>query len=286
MPLMDRPLLRAENVGMARPLWSGAISFGLVSIPVKLFPVTQDRGVHFHMVTPDGSCRLRRKLYCPETGKEYDFSESARGYEIAPDEYIVVDPEELEALQPEKGEEIELRNFVKLEELDPILYRNAYYLLPDKKGEKPYRLLVEALRESERVGIGEFVMREKEYLACVRPYEDMLCLETLYYADEMRAVEEMSELPKAAKVNAKELALAKQLIGALTETFEHKQYKDEYRAELEQYLKKRAKTKKPVKIRRAPAPRRSSAALVDLTAKLKKSLAMKKGRRGSHPHAA
>src|SRR4051794_10950518 len=105
---------------MAKPLWSGDISFGLVTIPVELYSASRDRGVHFHMVSPDGTCRLRRKLVCPETGKEYDFAETARGIEIAPDQFVVVDQEELKAFRPEKGESLELQQFVKLEEIDPI----------------------------------------------------------------------------------------------------------------------------------------------------------------------
>src|SRR6187549_2992613 len=119
---------------MARAIWSGSISFGLVNIPVRVHTATRDRDIHFHMLSSDGTCRLRRKLYCPETGKEYDFKETSRGYEIAPDQYVIVSDEELKKLKPDKGKSVVITDFVPLESIDPIYFDRSYYVLPGKDG--------------------------------------------------------------------------------------------------------------------------------------------------------
>jgi DNA end-binding protein Ku len=262
---------------MSRPIWSGSITFGLVTIPVQLFTATQEHGIHFHMVTPDGKCRLRRKLVCPETGKEYDFQNTARSVEIAPDQYVVVDPQELKKFKPEKGDVLELRQFVKLEEIDPIIFRSPYYVGPGKHGDKPYRLLLEALRETGRVGIGQFVMRDKEYLCCVRPAGKALCLETLLYADELREAPAPVEGTKTSAVSPKDLKLAQQLIESLTEKFKYESFKDHTRDELKKFIEREAKqhgTKEaPAGARR---PRTDRATVVDLTARLEQSLKRKR----------
>src|SRR2546426_4331174 len=169
---------------MSRAMWSGSITFGLVNVPIKLFPAVQDKDVHFHMLSKDGKCRLRRKLVCPETGKEYDFKETARGYEIAPDQYVIVHDEELRNLKPEAGRHIEITDFVDLEEIDPVYYNRPYWLAPDEKGAKAYQLLLNAMLETAKVGIAKFVMRGKEYLAAIRPREGALCLEIMNFAEE------------------------------------------------------------------------------------------------------
>src|ERR1041385_1375389 len=138
---------------MARTFWSGHISFGLVSIPIKLASAVREKDIHFHMLTPDGSCRLRRKLVCPETGKEYDFGQTARGYEIAPDQYVIIEDKELKSLKPEAGRAIQIAQFAPLESIDPVYFSHSYHVVPDEAGARAYRLLMEAMKQSGRVAV-------------------------------------------------------------------------------------------------------------------------------------
>lgn len=165
---------------MPRAMWSGSISFGLVNVPVRMYTAVRDRGVHFHRLSPDGTCRLRNKLVCPDTGQEFDFKDTARGYEIAPGQYVIMRDEELENLKPEAGRSIDIRDFVDLADIDPVYYDNTYYLAPDERGAKGYQLLLEVMKKQQKVGIAKFVMREKEYLAAIRPYKNALVLETMH----------------------------------------------------------------------------------------------------------
>lgn len=225
---------------MARAIWSGSISFGLVNIPVKLYTAVKDRDVHFHMLSEDGSCRLRRKLVCPDTGKEYDFEKTAKGFEVAPDQYVIVTPEELEQLRPEKGRSIDIESFVAIDDIDPLYFDRPYYLVPDKNGSKPYRLLLEALSRSSKVAVARIVLRTKEYLAVVRPIGDALCLETLRYADEVVPASELGGIPEDFEVGDRELAMADQLIEHLTTDFDASAFKDEFRERVIQLIEAKA----------------------------------------------
>ncbi|MBC8144033.1 MAG: Ku protein [bacterium] len=225
---------------MARAIWSGSISFGLVNIPVKLYTAVRDRDVHFHMLSSDGQCRLRRKLVCPETGKEFDFNDTAKGYEVAPDQYVIITQEELEQLRPEAGRAIDIESFVQLDDIDPILFDRPYYLVPDKNGSKPYRLLLEALARSQKVAVARIVMRTKEYLVVVRPIGDSLCLETLRYSDEVVQQDELDGIPEPFEVGERELAMADQLIDHLTTEFDAKEYQDLFRERVLQLIEAKA----------------------------------------------
>jgi DNA end-binding protein Ku len=225
---------------MARAIWSGSISFGLVNIPVKLYTAVRDRDVHFHTLSSDGRCRLRRKLVCPDNGREYDFDKTAKGYEVAPDQYVIITQEELDQLRPESGRAIEIERFVALDDVDPMLFDRPYYLVPDKNGSKPYRLLLEALSQSRKVAVARIVMRTKEYLAVVRPIGDALCLETLRYADEVVPVTELSGIPEDFEVGERELAMADQLIEHLTSAFDPAEFRDDYRERVLQLIEAKA----------------------------------------------
>ena len=227
-----------------RPLWSGSITFGLVNVPVKLYPAVRDKDVHFHMVTKDGHCRLRRKLYCPDTGKEFDFHDTARGYEIAPDQYVIMDEAELKSLRPESGRAIEITDFVDLADIDPLYYRTPYYVAPAESGEKPYRLLLEAMIQSKKVGIATFVMREKEYLVAIRPLEHSLCLETMNFADEVVSEDSIPNVPVTSPVQRKEVEVARRLIETLTTQFDPKKYHEHYREQVQALIEKKAAGKK------------------------------------------
>ncbi|MBC7835530.1 MAG: Ku protein [Phycisphaerales bacterium] len=225
---------------MARSIWSGTISFGLVNIPIKLFTAVRDTTIHFHMLSKDGQCRLRRRLVCPDTNEEYDFQDTARGYEVAPDQYVIIRDEELASVKPEAGRTIEITDFVDLAEIDPIYYDRTYYLGPDARGGKAYRLLLDAMTQSGKVGIAKFVMRTKEYLAAIRPGRGILCLETMYFADEVQDAKGVVDVPAAKEVNKKELQVAAQLIDALSGPFKPENYRDEHRDRVQELLDKKA----------------------------------------------
>lgn len=254
---------------MARAIWSGSISFGLVNIPVKLFAALRDRDVRFHLMSGDGGCRLHRKLVCPETGREYEFNETAKGYEIAPDQYVLVTDEELEQLRPERGRTIEISDFVEIDQIDPVLFDRPYYLTPEKNGAKPYRLLLEALRESGKVAICRFMMRTKEYLAALRPIGDALCIETMRFADEVVPVDEIGGIPEEIRISERELAMADQLIESLTTTFDPESYRDDYRERVLEMIERKAEGKTIA----APKAESHSGKVIDLMEALRKSLA-------------
>ncbi len=230
---------------MPRSIWTGRIAFGLVNVPVKLVTAVREKKVSFHMLTPDGSCRLRRKLYCPDTGKEYDFSNTARGYEIAPDHYVLIDKEELDAVKPEAGRTIEIEQFIDLGEIDPLYFDPPYLLLPDQSGESAYSLLIRAMIEAgeqQRVGIARFVMRQKQHLAAIRVVDlgdtKALALHTIHYHDEVVALADPPDelLEGEDDVAAKQVKVARQLIDAMSEPFDPTAFKDDYREKVEELI--------------------------------------------------
>src|SRR5580658_2710079 len=170
---------------MARPIWTGSINFGLVSIPVEMNMAVHEKSVHFHMLSKDGACRLRRKLVCPDTGKEYDFDQTARGIEIGPEDYVLVDQREINRLKPEKGRSLEIVQFIAPTAIDPVFYDRVYYLKPGKDAKKAYKLLAVAMNESGKSAVARFVMRERQYTAMIRTAGDGLILHTLHYSDEV-----------------------------------------------------------------------------------------------------
>lgn len=252
---------------MPRVMWKGAISFGLVNIPIRMYTAVKEKSVQFHMMSKDGTCRLRRKLYCPETGKEFDFKEAARGYEVSPGQYVIVDEEEMESLRPDMGRNIEIEDFVSLEEIDPLRYERPYYLAPSEGGGRPYRLLVEAMERMGKVGIARFVLREKQHLAALRVTQGGLCLSTMYWADEVLALKDVTALPDD-KVDEHQLELATNLIAALTKPFDPGRYRDTYREELMELIERKAEGKR-IPVHTAPE---KGAQVVDLMDALKRSL--------------
>ena len=267
---------------MSRAMWSGTISFGLVNIPVKMYASVREHDIHFHMLSKDGQCRLRRKLVCPDTGEEFEFKDTTRGFEIGPDEYVIVNDKELEALKPEAGRSIDISDFVDLSEIDPIYYDRPYYLVPDEKGKHAYDLLFEALSRSQKVGIAKFVLREKEYLAAIRPMRDLICLETMRYHDEVVPAKDVGERPARGKINSRELASAEQLIDALVSKFDPTKYRDEYRDRVEELVQQKAEGKeiKP-HADKAPEPTR----MINLMDALQKSIAAARERADARPTA-
>jgi DNA end-binding protein Ku len=267
---------------MARPIWTGSINFGLVSIPVEMNMAVHERTVHFHMLTKDGTCRLRRKLVCPDTGKEYDFNQTAKGIEIGPEDYVLVDQREIDRLKPEKGRSLEIVQFVEPSVIDPVFYDHVYYLRPGKDAKKAYKLLAAAMNESGKSALGRFVMRERQYTALIRTAGDGMVLHTLHYADEVDQIDEeiTSEMARI-KVSAAELRMARELIKSMTKELHMEEFKDEFRQQLQALIDAKAHGKQ---ITRAPEPDdRPIGRTINLMEALKKSLAAGSARQnGGH----
>ena len=262
---------------MPRSLWSGAISFGLVNVPVRLHTAVRHADVRFHQLhAPDGA-RIKQKRWCPVDEAEVPYDEIVKGYEISPGQYVVIDPAELEALTPEGTHTIDIEDFVDLADIDPLYYDASYYVMPDERGAKSYRLLVDAMREAEKVGIAKVVMRTKQYLAALRPVGDVLVLSTMNYADEIAPIEDLGEIPGAdATVSEREMKMAQQLIDSLSTKFDPTQYQDDYREQVVEMIERKAEGEEIVT---QPAPGDSPAPVVDLMAALEASLeAAKKSR--------
>lgn len=227
---------------MPRAMWSGAISFGLVSVPVKLFPATSPKDIRFNQLHEKDHGRINMKRWCSKENAEVPYEEIVKGYEIQPDKYVVIKPEELDALDPEASRSIDILDFVPLDQIDPLYFENAYYLVPDKVGAKAYALLLEAMKKSQRVAIASMVMRGKQYLAALRPTDKALALSTLLFGDEVVPAEDIEGLPEGLpKVDKRELAMAEQLIATLAGDFEPAKYKDAYRERVMELIQKRAK---------------------------------------------
>jgi DNA end-binding protein Ku len=227
---------------MARAIWSGAISFGLVNIPVKLYSAVRKKSVRFHQLDGTDNTRIQQKRVNPSTGEEVPYERLVKGYELSPDRYVVVQPEELDALQPEKTRTIDIQDFVELDQIDPIYYDHPYYLAPGPGADKAYKLLLEAMKSSERVGIARVVIRSKEQLVAIRPREDVLTMETLLFGDEVVPPSDLDELPEGGKAKAskREVEMAEQLIDSLASDFDPDKYRDTYRDAVIEMIERKA----------------------------------------------
>ncbi|MEA2346567.1 MAG: end-binding protein Ku [Thermoleophilaceae bacterium] len=216
---------------MARAIWSGAISFGLVNVPVKLFSAVNKKTVRFNQLEEETGARIQQKRVSAKTGEEVPFEKIVKGFEIAKDRYVVIKPEELDALDPKKTRTIDIQEFVDQDQIDPIYYDHPYYLAPDRGADKPYNLLFEAMREANKVAIARVVIRSKESLTLIRPMEGgVLGMTTMLFADEVVPPENLDDLPDAkAEASASEVKMAQQLIESLSGDFEPGKYRDEYR---------------------------------------------------------
>ncbi len=179
---------------MPRAIWTGAISFGLVNVPIKMFSATSQKTVRFHQISAKTGARIRQKRVDPSTGEEVPYEDIVKGYEITPDRYVLIDPEELDALDPKATKTIDIEDFVDLEDIDPIYYDHSYYLAPADGGAKPYRLLLDAMKESGKVGIGRVVIRSKQQLCALRPNGEVLTLSTMLFGDEVLPPDRLDEL--------------------------------------------------------------------------------------------
>ncbi len=254
---------------MPRPIWSGAISFGLVNVPVKVFSATSSKDVRFHQLDGKSKSRIKQKRVSIATGEEVPYEDLIKAYEIAPDNYVTVTPEELEALDPKASKTIDIEDFVDLDQIDPVYYERPYYLVPDKGGQKAYALLRNAMRETNKVGIARVVLRTKQYLAAIRPKDDALVMETMLFSDEVNPLDELDLPGPDVDVTEREEKMARSLIDSLTTDFEPSKYRDEYRERVLQLIEQKASGQEIVVEDTAEeAPR-----VVDLMAALEASLA-------------
>lgn len=265
----------------ARSIWSGTISFGLVSIPVRMFTATSSKELRFHFVerhdlAPVGYDKVRK-----DTGEHVDPEDIVRAFELEKGRYVPLEPDDLDRLDIELTHGIDICDFVRLDEIDPVYFRDAYYLLPQNGGEKPYRLLARALDETERVGIAKVVIRNKQHLACLRSRDGVLVVETMYYADEVRRPETLDgDLSwRDAEVRPAEVEMAKALVENLSAPFDPAKYTDTYRAELMELIRQKAQG---LPLPEQPEP---EAEVVDLMQALRESVEQTKRERAGRPRA-
>jgi DNA end-binding protein Ku len=262
---------------MPRSIWNGAISFGLVNVPVQLFSAQEQKDVHFHQFEEGTGERIKYKRVAEESGKEVDYGDIVKGYEVDKGRFVMVTPEELESVEPGKSRTIDIEDFIDLEEVDPVYFENTYYVAP-KEGagaDRAYALLREAMRKSRKVAIGRFVMRTKQYLAAIRARGDVLVLETMYFPDEVRDPKDVPHVPGKAKLSDKELKIADQLVRSLTTDWEPEKYHDTYRERVLELIKRKAEGEEIVVEKRKP----EATDVVDLMAALEASLeAAKRGK--------
>jgi DNA end-binding protein Ku len=227
---------------MPRAIWSGAISFGLVNVPVKLYSATSPKTVRFHQLSAKTGARIKQKRVDPSTGDEVAFEDIVKGYELTPERYVLIEPEELEALDPKATKTIDIEEFVDLADIDPIYYDHSYYLAPATGGAKAYRLLLEAMRESEKVAIGKIVIRSKQQLCALRPAGQVMALSTMLFGDEVLAPDRLDELDAIdeAEASDRELTMAQQLISSLSADFDPGRFKDEYRERVLELIERKA----------------------------------------------
>jgi DNA end-binding protein Ku len=252
-------------------MWTGTISFGLVTVPVRLYSAIDRKTVRFHQLSAKTGARIAQKRVDPQSEEEVPYEDIVKGYELAPDRYVVIEPAELDALQPQKTRTIEIEDFVELDQIDPIFYDHSYYLAPGPGGAKPYGLLLEAMRETGKVAIARVVIRNKEQLVAIRPMGDALVMSTMLFSDEVLPPQRLEELSDgaAAKTNKREVDIAKQLVGSLAGDFEPDKYRDTYRDQVLELIERKAHGEK---ITVQPPPEELSAPAPDLMSALKASL--------------
>ena len=256
---------------MPRAIWTGAISFGLVTVPVKVYSAVNRKSVRFHQLSRRTGVRVAQKRIDPQSGEEVPYEEIVKGYEIAPDRYVVIEPAELDTLEPAKTRTIDLEDFVELSEIDPIFYEHPYHLVPGPGGAKPYRLLLEAMRETNKVAIARVVMRSKEQLVAIRAVGDVLEMDTMLFADEVLPPERLDELPDPSEISTtkREREIAGQLVDSLAGSFQPEKYRDSYREKVLALIEQKAQGKE---IAVQPAAEEIETAVPDLMGALKASL--------------
>jgi DNA end-binding protein Ku len=261
---------------MARPMWSGSISFGLVNVPVKAYTAVRDHDVHFHQLEKKSGARIRYRKVSDKTGKEVDDDDIELGFELSPGNYVTFDKDELDELRPASTRSVDVTDFIALEEIDPIYYERTYWLVPDGDAAKrAYQLLLAAMEQQGRVGIGTVVMRNKQYLTAIRPLDGVLAMSTMRFADEVVPRSDIDALPsRRAKPDERELRMATQIVEGLAAEWNPKAYRDTYTEEVRERIKAKDEGKEIV----AEEPERE-AKVLDLMAALEASLQAPKGKK-------
>jgi DNA end-binding protein Ku len=251
---------------MPSTTWRGHLTFGLVSIPLRLYPAARAKAIRFHQIHKPCRTRLRRPLFCPTCNRVVERNEVVKGYEYEKGEYLLVDDQEIKKLAPATGETMEIQEFVALSEIDPLYYETSYVATPDASGAKAYRLLVQALDKTGKAGLAKVAMHQREYLVAIRARANGLTLHTMYFKDEIRDVAEYGHVE--AEVKPQEIKLATELIASLTAHFKPEKYEDEYRARVQAFLDAKLKGRKPpIAAEHKPAP------VINMMEALKRSLA-------------
>jgi DNA end-binding protein Ku len=261
---------------MARAIWSGSISFGMVTIPVKLYGATESKDISFNLLHATCGTRLKQMRWCPTDEVEVPWNETARGYEYAKGQYVVLTDEDFEKLPLPSKHTIDLSAFVAESEIDPVYYERSYYLAPDERAEKPYALLFQALEEKKLAAVATITIRKKEQLCVLRPQAGVMMLETLFYPDEIRSQPEVEI--KTAKVTGRELEMAFTLIDLLRKPFDPAEYKDSYREAMEQLIEAKMEGREVV-----TSPEARESKVIDLADALRKSV--EAARKGAKPKA-
>jgi len=251
---------------MPASVWTGYLTFGLISMPVRLFSGARSTRVSFHMLHRDDNIRVKQQLYCPADNRVVERSEIVKGYEYSKGVYVVIEPEEIKKIEPKTAKAIEILEFVKAGEIDPVYFESSYYLLPEEAGRRPYALLAKALRDSEYVAIAKLAMHNREYTVFLRPYEKGIMLHTMYYKEELSRIEQLA--PPNLEVKEAELKVAQQLIAALEAKFEPEKYHDTFEENLKELIKARLEGMEVTEVEKPARP----APVADLMAALKQSL--------------
>ncbi len=267
---------------MPRAIWTGAISFGLVTVPVKLYAAVQSKTVKFNQLDADDHSRIAMKRTNAQTGEEVPYERIVKGFEISPDRYVIIEPGELESFDPKKTKTIDIEGFVELDEVDPIYFDHPYYLVPGPGGAKPYRLLCDAMAETNRVGIAKVVIRSKQQLVALRPMGDVLAMSTMNFHDEIVDAGGLDEVPSREDIDSapRELDIAKQLVESLAEPWEPEKYADTYREEVLGLIERKAAGEE---IAVQPTEKADSSPVPDLMSALKASLDAVRERTGDAP---
>jgi DNA end-binding protein Ku len=260
--------VRDREFVVPQAIWTGSISFGLVTVPVRLVSATRSQDVRFNQLEATTGSRIRYRRVSEQTGEEVPNDQIVKGYELENGHYVVLENDELSALKPSASRMIEIEDFVDLSEIDPVYFEQPYYLVPDKDAAKAYRLLSRVMEDENKVAVGRFVLRSKEALVAIRPIDGMLCLETMRYADEVLAVDR-ELVDSQPEPSERELEMARQLVDTLSGEFDPEKYHDEYREEVLALIERKAAGEEIV----APAAPEEPAKVLDLMAALEASLA-------------
>jgi DNA end-binding protein Ku len=252
---------------MASSLWKGALTFGLLSIPIRLYAAARSQRVNLHQLHDKCHTRLKQPLFCPSCNRIVDRTEVIKGYEYEKGKYVVVDKEDLKKITPESGKSMEILAFVKEDQIDPVYFDSSYLALPEKEADKPYQLLLKALEDSARVGIAHFTMHQREYTVFVRPRDHGITIHTMYFANEIRSVAGYGEKPKNLELKPQEIKLAQQLVESLSEDFHPEKYHDTYQEQLRALVEAKQKGKT---FSEKPAPKHAK--VIDMMEALKRSV--------------